>query len=115
MGYSPQSRFKVTIASGVTLSSAIDLGRGWPHTQIEIPTMASGTDIYFQCANTLDGTYRGHHHRLTNSTATPGAMYVDSSVTNCFVHLEFINDRYMKIELSTAMTATSAEFHIVCS
>jgi hypothetical protein len=115
MSYSPVSAFSTTLASGVTLSSQIDLGRGWEHITVEIPTMASGTDVYFQGAGSDGGTYRRIHHRLTNSNDSPGAMNVDSSVTNCFVHLEFVNTKYLKIELSTAMTATSAIFGVVCA
>lgn len=115
MSYSPVSAFSTAIDSGVTLSDEIDLGQGWPHVTVEIPSMGSGTDVYFQAANASSGTYRRIHHRLTNSTDNPAAMNVDSSVTNCFIHLEFVNVRYFKIELSTAMTATSAAFNVVCS
>jgi hypothetical protein len=117
MSYSPASSFETTIASGATLSDAVDLGQGWDHISVEIPTMASGTDIYFQAANenSGNGVYRRFHHRITNSNDTPVAMSVDSSITNCFVPLEFVRYRYLKIELSTAMTATSATFHFICS
>lgn len=117
MGYNPTSAFEITIASGATLSTSVDLGQGWNHISLEIPTMASGTDIYFQAANENDGSgvFRRFHHRITNSNDIPVAMSVDSSITNCFVPLEFVRYRYLKIELSTAMTATSATFHLVCS
>lgn len=115
MSYNPVSPFSTTLTSGVTLSDEIDLGRGWPHITVEIPSMASGTDVYFQASRTSSGTYRRINHRLTNTTDNPSAMNVDSSVTNCFVHLEFVNVRYFKIELSTAMTATQATFGVVCS
>ena len=115
MSYGPASAFEVNIESGATLSTAIDLGQGWDHITVEIPTMASGTDIFFQAANQNDGTFRRFHHRITNGNDTPGPMSIDSSITNCFVPLEFVQYRYLKIELSTAMTATSATFHLVCS
>jgi len=117
MSYSPASAFEVNIESGATLSTAIDLGQGWNHISVEIPTMASGADIYFQAANQNDGggVFRRFHHRITNSNDTPVPMSIDSSITNCFVPLEFVRYRYLKIELSTAMTATSATFHFVCT
>lgn len=115
MGYKPVSNFSTTLSSGVTLSDEIDLGRGWDLVSVEIPTMTSGTDVYFQAAATSGGTYRRLHHRLTASDDSPVAMNVNSSITQAIVPLEFVQSRYLKIELSTAMTATSAQFNVICS
>ena len=114
MGYGPTQKFKVDIASGATLSNQADLGRGWGRISLEIPTMASGTDLFIQAANSTSGTFRRYHHRLTSALDTPAAMNVNSSITNCLLPLEFVNAQYLKVELSTAMTATSASFNFIC-
>jgi hypothetical protein len=111
----PTLAFGATIASGSTASSGIDLGYGWNHIGVMIPSMASGTDVYFKVSDSLDGTYRRVYHHPTISNSNPAAMFVNSAVTNCYVHLEFVNAQYVKVELSTAMTATSAQFKIICS
>lgn len=113
--YNQGSAFATTLVSGVTLSDAIDLGRGWTHISVEIPTMTSGTDIFFQGASTLGGTYRRCRHGLTASLDNPAAINIDSSVTQCFVPLDAIRLRYLKVELSTAMIATAATFKVVCT
>lgn len=113
--YNQASAFSVTLSSGVTLSDQIDLGRGWDNVSLEVPTMTSGTDIYIQAASEDSGTFRRCHHGLTNSLDNPGAINIDSSVTQCFVPLDAVRLRYLKVELSTAMTATAATFKVVCS
>lgn len=113
--YNQGAAFATTIDSGVTLSDAIDLGRGWENISVEIPTMTSGTDIFFKAASELTGTYRRCHHGLTSSLDTPAAINIDSSITQCFVPLDAIKVRYLKVELGTAMTATAATFKIVCT
>ena len=115
MGYNPAPAFTVGIASGLTLSSQVDLGRGWDHITLEVPTMASGCDIFVQGSNSNSGTFRRFYHRIAEGTDNPTAMNLNSSVTNCLIQLEFVNTRYVKVELSTAMTATSASFAFVCS
>lgn len=114
MGYGPTQKFKADIASGATISNQVDLGRGFNHVSLEIPSMASGTDLFIQAANSSSGTFRKYHHRLTTTNDSPVAINVNSSVTNCFLHLEFVNAQYLKVELSTAMTATSASFNFIC-
>lgn len=115
MGYTPSSKFEVSLASGATLSTFVDLGRGWNHLSVVIPTMTSGTNVFFQGAGDSSDTFRRIYHPIANGDNTPDVMSVDSSVTNCIVPLEFISCRYLKVELGTAMTATAATFHVVCS
>ena len=103
-----------TIASGATLSSMITIPIPRNQIQLEIPTMASGTDVYIQASN--DGsTFRRVYHGPTISVSNPAALFVNSAVTNCHVDLGVLSNEYIKIELSTAMTATSAQFKILIS
>jgi hypothetical protein len=113
--YNQVPYFSVTMASGVTLSDAIDLGRGYTRLSLSIPTMTSGTDIFIKACETYGGTYKRFRNRISTGTADPAAMYITSSVTQCFVPLEYVNARFIKIELSTAMTATAATFSLICS
>lgn len=112
MSYGPSAVYTVSMASGVTLSSAITFGRAWTQVHIEIPTMTSGTDIYFKVST--DGVnFRRMYHAPTIANAAPGPFYVTSAVTNCIVDIDHRFDPYLKIELSTAMTATPATFKIL--
>ena len=113
-GYTEAKYFTVTMPSGGTLTSSIDLARGWDSISLEIPSMASGTDIYIQGCRTPGATFRRHHHRPTISNSTPGPYFVNSSITNCFIHLENVNMKFLAIEHTTAMTATEAVYNIVC-
>ena len=101
-----------TIASGATLSSAITIPLSRNHLHLEIPTMASGTDVYIQ-GSSNGSTFRRLYHGPTISSANPAAVYLNSAVTNCMVDLDSVACEYIKIELSTAMTATSAQFKIL--
>lgn len=101
--------FSVSIASGATLSSAVDLGTdSYGALSLCIPTMTSGTDIY------LRGSHDGATFRRTYSEAGSALTYA-STVTQANVGVSGFNYRYLKIELSTAMTAASAGFDIVIS
>jgi hypothetical protein len=99
----------LNIASNVTLSSAYTLPPGLDFFGIQIPTMASGTDVYLQ--GSLDGTtfYRVRWSAAGTGvgTTTPAQVFVNSSVTQALVPLNPPAVKQVKIELSTAMTATS--------
>lgn len=113
--YNQGGAFSTTINSGVTLSDAIDLGRGWQNLSIDIPTMTSGTEIFFQAASEFNGPYRRCYHLLSNNRSNPNPVEIDSSTTQCIVFLDMIKVRYLKVELGTAMTATGATFKVVCT
>jgi hypothetical protein len=109
----------VSMASGVTLSNVIQLGEVYKEVHISIPSMPSGTDIYIQgsCCGTI---YRRVYEKVllgalpnsANIVWTP--QYVASSISNCIVDLHHPFP-WMKIEFSTAMTATAPTFSIICS
>lgn len=112
MGYGAGVVYTVSMASGSTLSSAITFTRAWDSMLLEIPTMTSGTDVYLK--GSTDGTtYRRIYHEPTIANAAPGAVYVTSAVTNCIVELTQGYYPYLKVELSTAMTATPATFKVI--
>ena len=114
MSFNPHAVYSVTIASGVTLSSAMTTPICGNHWQLEIPSMTSGTDIYIKASS--DGTtFRRIYHRPTLANSAPTPVLIGSAVSNCMVDLDVLNYPYVKIELSTAMTATSAAFKVVIS
>ena len=108
MSYGPIQVYTVSIASGVTASSAVDLQKSYARLSVAIPTMTSGTDVYLQGASTLDGTYRRIFHPPTSVSSTVGAQFVSSGVTQCVVPFQHVNSRFIKVELGTAMTAPAA-------
>lgn len=115
MAYGPIQVFSVTLASSVTASSAIDLQKSYARISVAIPTMTSGTDVYLQGASTLAGTYRRINHPPNSVSSVVGPQFVSSSVTQAIVPFQHVNTRFIKIELSTAMTAAAATFDVVIS
>ena len=114
MSYGPLLVFTVSMASGATTSSSITLHHGWQMVHVEIPTMTSGTDVYFQ-GSANGTTFRRIYHAPTIANSNPHAVFVNSAVTNCMVDLDHRGYPYMKVELSTAMTATPATFKLMVS
>lgn len=109
----PAKPFSLTIASGVSLSTSLDLGYGWGKINVAIPTMASGSGINFFAAESLTGTYRQIFHAPT-VTSAPVAYSILSSVTNCMIPLQ-VTPQFVKIQLPTATTDTSYTFYFVCT
>lgn len=103
----------VGIASNVTLSSGVDLGRSWRNVYLEIPTMTSGTDVLLK-ASADNSTFRRVYTRANSATAQANVFTVKSSVTQAIVDIP-AGLRYIAVELSTAMTAASASFKVICS
>lgn len=113
MAHGPVQKFAVaTMASGATLSTEVDLSKSFSRVYLEIPSMASGTDVFLQGANASGGTFRRIYMAPSNSDDTPSAWSVDSTITNCFVEIPGAL-RFVKVELGTAMTATTANFNFV--
>lgn len=104
----------LNIASNVTLSSAYTLPPGLDFFGIQIPTMTSGTDVYLQ--GSLDGTtfyrMRWGAKGTGTGTSTPAQQFVNSSITQALVPFDPPSVLQVKIELSTAMTATSCNIAI---
>jgi hypothetical protein len=113
MSYGRRSVFTVNCASGATLTSALDLGSAWQNVYLEVPTMTSGCDIYVKASATDDGTFRRVYTKV-NSATVANPWYVLSSITQCLVDMP-AGLRHIKIELTTAMTATSVDFNVHCS
>lgn len=118
MSYGPVSVFSVTMTTGTTLTSSVDLQKAWNRISVAVPTMPSGTDIYFQSAGQASAAaspYRRLYHPTNSNSSAVGANFLGSSVTNCIVPVNNGHVRYLKVEFTTAMTAAAVAFEIICS
>jgi hypothetical protein len=107
----PVSVFTVTMASGSTFSSAIDLSGSWAKTALRVPTMTSGTDVRLQVSDTIDGVFSALYHAPTAATAAPTVVNIPSSVSNCVVPI-VIPARYVRVELTTITTSSINVFKV---
>ena len=113
----PVKVFSVTIAAqGTTAavaSDAIDLGGGYSHINLVIPSMTSGVDIQFLVSETASGTFRKLYYPPT-TTSAPAAVNIISSITNCCVGIP-CGFQFFKIYLTTAATAAGQTFSIIAT
>lgn len=112
MSYKRAMPYTASMASGETSTSEVDLGQAFDKVLLGIPTMASGTDVLVKVAPSSGGTYRNIYHQPAVDSTTPTKVQIDSSVTQAYVPLD-CGAQFVKVELSTAMTATSAQFTIL--
>lgn len=110
----PLKAFNITMASGSTLTSAVDLGGSYGNIMVEIPSLASGTDVRFQVSDASDGTFRQLYFGPEAASTDPVIVNIKSSITQCYFPLK-MHAQHIKVEHTTAMTATSAQFKILCS
>ena len=105
--------FPVSMATLATLTSAIDVGGSYKRMLIEIPTMVSGTDIYIQGSNKIDGTFRRIYQSESSSgTRTNVPLAFGSAITNCLVGFVPVC-QFIKLEFTTAATANAHSFKVV--
>jgi len=105
--------FSMHVATGTTLSSSLDLGAAYNQVTLGVPTMTSGANIYVHAAGSDRGTYRKIFHKPTAVSAGVINVVLNSSVTQCFVPLDF-GARYLKLELTTKMSDSSHAFDVIC-
>lgn len=110
----PIKVFSVGMASNTTLTSALNLGGSYRSYALVMPSLTSGTDVRIQVSGTESGTYRRLYHAPTAATAAPTVVNIPSSVTNCAVNLPYLA-QYVKIEFTTATTASSHQFSVICN
>jgi len=116
MAYKRSMPYVATMTSGLTLTSEVDLDQAFDHVLLGIPTMASGTDVRVQVAGESGGTYRNIYlsPQTGGADAQTAVVYnIDSGITQAYIPVPVQGCQHMKVELTTAMTATSVEFEIV--
>lgn len=115
IGVGVSAVYAVTMTSGATLTSLVDLGGGWATVYLGIPTMPSGTDLYIRAGiNSLATSgFRVMHPPVNTSAAQIHTFSIASSVTQRAVSIPN-GFEHIFIEYSTATTATSSTFYIFC-
>jgi hypothetical protein len=104
--------YAVQPASGATVSTAVQLGHSFRGYALEIPTMASGTDIYLQGSTDEGTTYRRIYFATEDSS--PVVAQFPSSVTNGIYPIVGLLPDRVRVEFSTAITATSPTIKFIC-
>jgi hypothetical protein len=109
--------FTASMASGATLlTTAVDIGEICRIVRLHIPTMTSNTDIYIQGSH--DGTtYRRIYAQIWSTSALlHSPLKIASGISQAMVELQGAQGyRYLKIEFSTAITATAPTFRVICA
>lgn len=115
MGYGPSKAFPVTMASGGTLTSEVNLGKSYNGVVLMIPSMTSAHDgISIYCSESSAGTFRILKHQCINSsTVTTNDYVISSSATNCYVPLPIGGIQYLKVQTSSTV-AHGCTFKIIC-
>ena len=106
--------YTVTMTTGSTLTSALDLGGSYGKLLLGIPTMTSGCNHYVHVGDSESGTFRRLYYPGYVDTGDPAVVDIDSSVTNCYVPIE-AHAQYVKLEVSTAASDTSHTYKIIGS
>ena len=105
--------FPATMASGGTLTGAIDLRQGWREVSLQIPSFPSAADIYLHASTEAAGTYT----RITFPPVNSGTAEINDFEIASGLGARMIpipaNYQHLKIEVSTAL-ADGAFFSIVC-
>ena len=105
--------YTVSMASGDSLTSALDLGRAFGTIYVEIASTPSNSEHRVRAAATLAGTYNTVYHPAINSSTVAVNPYViPSTVTGALVPVPG-GLRFMKIIASAAMT-NGATYRIYC-
>lgn len=113
--YSPPTVYTVSMASGATVSTGMfTLCRSFHRVYLEVPTMTSGCDIYLQGSSNGTTFRRIKHPPVNTSAAQVHDWYLASSITQRMVEIP-AGFKYIRPELSTAMTATAVDFKLICS
>ncbi len=106
--------FSVDITSGATLSSAVNLSQGWDEVSLQIPSFASGDDIYLQAATTESGTYaRVTFPPINSATAATNDFEIASGLGARIIPIPS-NYQFIKVELNSGQTDTTSSFNIIC-
>ena len=114
MSYGPVQVFTVSMASAVSQSTAINLGKSFSKVSLVVPSMASGTEFGFKVSDALAGTYQTFYHQ---PTVTSGAVSfsIASAVSKCVVPLPNLHVQYVKVFLASQTVDSAYQFSLICS
>lgn len=112
--YGAAPYFTVDLTSGATETSSLDLGAGWDHAKIAVPTMASGS-LYIHGSYDNTTFFRMVSGVQTTNVSDGETLVIDSSCTQRIVPIPLAGCRYIKIESSSGATDTTTVFNIICN
>lgn len=113
MSYGPNAVYTLSMASGATLTGAVDLGRAWINNLLVIQSMNSNSQIHLQGSDSLTGTYRRIKHPTINSSTVGTNDYtIHSSASNAIVPIP-AGVRFLKVE-TTATVDNGCIFKVIC-
>lgn len=134
MSYGPLSVFTATMASAGTVTSSLDLARSWKKVHLEVPTMASGADIYIQ-ASSDNSTFRrvqifkdrqkSFSMSIASMATLTSAFDIGDGAYNAFivipclttgtsilVHGSLDNSAFQKVQFAPATGSASYDFSV---
>lgn len=113
MSYGPLSVFTLTMPSGGTTTSSVDLARSWKNVFLEIPSQVSNAEMYIHGAN-QDANYRRIFHPQANTLLTTSNQFIISSATTNALVLIPNGIRFLKI-ITSASIDNGSIYKIICS
>ncbi len=114
MSYGPSKVFTVDLASGLTSTSSLDLGGGWDHSYLAVPTMASGS-LYIK-GSYDDSTFFRMSSEVQTANVSDGEIFmIDSSCTQSIIKIPVQGCQYVKIESTSGATDTTTVFKVICN
>lgn len=99
--------YSVSMTSGQTLSTELNLSKPYEKMYLAVPTMASGS-LFIQAAVESAGTYR----RVQSVAGTD--FSINSAATQRLIALP-VGYQFLKIENSSGATDVTTVFKIVCA
>lgn len=115
MGYSPPVVYTLTQTSGLTRPAGyFDLQRSFRAVYLEVPSFASGADVFMQGSTDANTFRRIMHPPLNSATVANNTFTIASAASNRF-HPVPDGFRYLKPEISTALTDTVITWKLLCS
>lgn len=115
MGHGVANVYVLTMVSGLTRPSGyFDLGRSFQNVYLEVPTFASGANVFIQGSS--DGTtFRRIYNSVVNSTSVQAYPWQIGSTVSQGMHPVPPGFRYYKPEVSTALTDTVTTWKMICA
>lgn len=111
MPISPSLSFTKTMTTGVIVAT-FNVQGSYGSYVLHVPSMASGGDLSIQVSPSESGTFRTLY-LPQNLASAPVAVAIASSISNCAIPVYGLGQHFT-INLSTATTAATYEFSVVC-
>ena len=115
MSHGPISAFTVTMTTGLTSTSSIDLARAWKSVYLQIPSVTSNA-IHYIKGSPDNSTFQRIYHPVPNTSSAQGNVFqIASSLTGVTVPIPN-GFRYLKIETdATVGSSTANTYVLICS